>query len=204
MTRGQITGKKASASPLETALRACPAISEAIVFGASRPVLGVAVVPASDFVTTEDVLARVHHVNSDSASYAQILDELVIILSPERAAQIPKTSKGSVIRPRALTIFADIIDDAYKRLETGPNSTDACGGRVPDVLGETEEDIKSYIRTIVSQALYRRPPRGIANGTEEIDDHDDLFNAGVDSVQAAWIRSSLQQVGNLFSWFSIL
>ena len=99
-----MTGKKASASPLETALRACPAISEAIVFGAERPALGVIILPASPSTPISDILERVHVVNDSSASYARIPDQLVIVLDAAKATRIPKTSKGSVIRPKALQI----------------------------------------------------------------------------------------------------
>ena len=91
-----MNGKKVSASPIEPALRACPSISEAVVFGASRSVLGVLALAASVEVTMQEVLERVHVVNRSNPSYARIMDELVIILPWDSAPRIPKTSKAKV------------------------------------------------------------------------------------------------------------
>jgi long-subunit acyl-CoA synthetase (AMP-forming) len=191
----QITGKKASANPLETALRACPIVSEAIVFGTSRPALGALIVPASESVAASDILNRVHAVNEHSPSYARILDELVIVLSTEQARQIPKTSKGSVIRPRALTAFDEVIADAYKQLETGYGVFRDQADHTLESSVETESDVASYVRRVVCESLQQRH-RACANENEKEDcgDEDDLFNAGIDSVQAVWIRSALQKV----------
>ena len=86
------------------------------MFGASRPALGVLVVPAPS--TDEKVVkAKIREVNADSVSYAHILDALVIILPTD--VVLPKTSKGSVVRPRALVQYASAIEAAYAHLDAG-------------------------------------------------------------------------------------
>ena len=45
----------------------------------------------------EEIQARVREVNSNNPSYAHIPRALVVILPPD--AEVPKTSKGSVVRP---------------------------------------------------------------------------------------------------------
>lgn len=190
-----MTGKKASASPLETALRACPVISEAIVFGAKRPALGVVVVPASSSTKKEDILEHVHFVNDSSASFARILDQLVIILDANMAAKMPKTSKGSVIRPKALHVFAELIDEAYWHLDDGDAEAKNDADWEVVVSDPAETDVTAYVRDAVTTDLQRQQhirPNG--GGIADICDEDDLFNAGIDSVQAVLIRSSLQKV----------
>lgn len=181
-----------SASPIETALRACPSISEAVVFGASRSALGVIALAASAEATVQEVLERVHTVNRSNPSYARIMDELVIILPWDSAPRISKTSKGSVIRPKTLLAFAQEIDDAYERLDSGEaHRIEPCVESTP----KTAEDVKTYVRTVIARSLQQRQHlRTCGSGVVDIDDHDDLFNAGVDSVQAVFIRSSLQKV----------
>lgn len=183
-----MTGKKVSASPIETALRSYPSISEAIVFGAARPMLGVLVLPAAT-ATTKDVLACVHAINKTNPSYAQILDELVIFLPSNSTTQIPKTSKGSVIRPKALTVFARSIDDAYLRLQN-----DVCQSDMPSPPKD-QEDVHIYVRSVISKVL--RELRGSSRNElclSEIRDDDDLVDAGIDSVCAVLVRSNLQNV----------
>lgn len=188
-----MTGKKASANPIETGLRACPAIAEAIVFGAERPALGVLIVSASPSTPRSDVLKRVHLVNDSSPSYARIPDQLVLVLDTVAAAKIPKTSKGSVVRPKALHVFAELIDQAYGRLETGNiGLEDEFESDVNGVDAEAA-DVNAYVRNCVSKALQQR--RGSTGyGLTKLRDEDDFFNAGVDSVQAVLIRSSLQKL----------
>ncbi|GJE91273.1 hypothetical protein PsYK624_074220 [Phanerochaete sordida] len=184
-----MTGKKASANPLETALRACPAISEAIVFGAERPALGVLIVPASPAVTRTEILERVRIVNNTSASYACIPEQLVVILTAEDARKIPKTSKGSVVRPTALHVFAALIKEAYRRLESG----DVTAEEIVYGAFDEGEAMKDYIRSAVARARRQNPHAGDHQRTGPTDDVD-LFNAGLDSVQAILVRSDLQKL----------
>ncbi|EKM50503.1 uncharacterized protein PHACADRAFT_213424 [Phanerochaete carnosa HHB-10118-sp] len=190
-----ITGKKASANSLETALRACPAVSEAVVFGTERPALGAIILPASSSTSRQEILEQVHFVNDSSTPYARIPDQLVIILGASAAADIPKTSKGSVIRPKALQAFATLIEEAYKRLDSSsaePEDNVDC--RVDTSLSG-EADVKTYIRDCVLKALRQRQhSQASADGPSDTSDGDDLFNAGIDSVQAVVVRSSLQKL----------
>ena len=194
-----MTGKKASANPLETALRACRCIAEAIVFGSERPALGVLVAPVSASVATQDILDHIQTVNRSSAAYALILEELVIVLSQEQAALIPKTSKGTIIRPKALVVFADLMNDAYRRFELGHSAAHVKLAVADDIIATSERELKDQIRTMVSEAL-RRQQKPHVNGARmnSISDDDDLFNAGIDSIRAMSIRSELQRVSLIY------
>ncbi|KAF7794267.1 hypothetical protein EIP86_005400 [Pleurotus ostreatoroseus] len=173
-------GKKASANPIETALRASPLISEAVVFGASQPALGVLIVPASSETKEDAVRAYMRDVNANSASYAQIPDALVVVLPSD--SSLPKTSKGSIVRPRALVQYASVVEEAYRRFEQGARDDDSPA--VEDV------DVKDYIRRVIRDALWSRNSAKIT----EIDDDADLFALGVDSVQAIGVRSKLNKL----------
>lgn len=177
-----MNGKKASANAIETKLRASPDISEAIVFGASKPMLGVLVVPAYATTPQDELLLRVHEVNASGATYASIIDDMVIYLPYD--AKLPKTSKGSIIRPQALKMYAETIEDAYRQFEQGSTRA-ACDSVIID------GDITSYVRQLVSDAVQTR-----ANGGRlaKFDDDDDLFALGLTSLHAVQIRGCLQKV----------
>jgi hypothetical protein len=144
--------------------------------------IGVLVVPASSSIPLETITQRVHEVNACGASYATIIDDLIVRLSHD--AELPKTSKGSIIRPRALKQYANVIDEAYQRFDEGT---------VDDKLGGTAtyEGLKACVRRLVLDALSLVPDSGSTN----VDDDDDLFSLGLTSLHAAQIRGSLQKAG---------
>lgn len=157
--------------------------------------LGVLILPAAT-AATKDVLACVHTINKANPPYAQILDELVIVLPLDSTTQIPKTSKGSVIRPKALTVFARSIDEAYLRLHTGGSMSKngACQSPMPSPP-EDQEDVHIYVRSVISKAL--RELGGSSRNElslSEIGEDDDLVDAGIDSVYSVVVRSNLQKV----------
>ncbi|PSS31017.1 hypothetical protein PHLCEN_2v2430 [Hermanssonia centrifuga] len=168
-------GKKVSAQPLESALRASPHIAEAIVFGASRASLGVLVLPSTTSPTAGPgmILSCVAQLNQTTPPYAHILPALVVVLPLSHGASLPRTSKGSLVRPRALVQYAEAIDGAYRRFEEG-------GG------GEEAGDVRGYVRRVVMEAV--RQKQAVVVGDDE-----DLFELGVDSLQAMAIRNALQK-----------
>lgn len=115
-------------------------------------------------------------------TYANVLDELVVVLSPD--ADLPKTSKGSVVRPRALKQYASVIEDAYHRLEEG------IPGSVSEEAFANENQVKRYVKNAVVQIMEQHPKT--ANKLPLAND-DDLFNAGVDSLQASAIQRVVQK-----------
>lgn len=157
--------------------------------------LGVLILPAAT-AAVEDVLVCVHGVNKATPPYAQILDELVIILPLDATTGIPKTSKGSVIRPKALTVFAQSIDDAYSHLYNGGimDKTGSFQSGTPPTPKD-QGGVRLYVRSVVSKVLRERS-RSSKNDLclSEIGDEDDLVDAGIDSVCAVLVRSNLQKV----------
>lgn len=144
-------------------------------------------------MSEQTILEHVQAVNAANPSYAHVLAELVVVLPVDEASAIPKTSKGSVIRPKALQVFADAIDEAYRRLESGqqgPADGMSSASKLVDVNDEAA--LTNYVRGAIRQALGGYRVNGAA--TKVVGDDDDLFNAGIDSVRAVSIRGALQQV----------
>ncbi|KZT25172.1 acetyl-CoA synthetase-like protein, partial [Neolentinus lepideus HHB14362 ss-1] len=170
-------GKKISASAVENSLRASPIVCEALVFGSSRPFLGVLVLPAGVTATRESVLDVVHAVNSRNPSYAHIMDEMVIVLPPDSV--FPRASKGTLLRPLAYQQYAETIERAYHTLEAGDASAS-------NLLLLSGQDLVAYVRDATRLAV----PEEISLWTDD----DDLFVLGVTSVKAIELRSKLQQL----------
>ena len=169
-----------SANAIETKLRASRDIAEAIVFGASKPMLGVLVVPASSSMPKEQLVRCVQEVNASSPSYATILDDMIICLPHD--ARLPKTSKGTIIRPQIIKQLAHIIEDAYRRFELG---VEASHGEIV-----SDDDVKKYVRQLVLEVL-----QDLAKGNRcsNFEEDDDLFALGLTSLHAIQIRGSLQK-----------
>lgn len=133
--------------------------------------------------------------NDANPSYARILDELVIVLSLEADAEIPKTSKGSVIRPKALAAFAQIIDDAYRQPYVGGEKMDVRDEHRLPPLPQSEDDVRNYVKDVVCKVFWEQNfPDKTASPLKVLADKDDLFHAGIDSVGVMHIRSNLQKV----------
>ncbi len=112
-----VSGKKASAPVAEQKLKASPLVSEAIAFGANRAILGALVFvspesvaegcPFDDAVKVKllkQLQPLLKEINAASPPHAQLASEMVHLLAPSEAADIPRASKGSLQRGRATTL----------------------------------------------------------------------------------------------------
>ncbi|KEI42452.1 uncharacterized protein L969DRAFT_69522 [Mixia osmundae IAM 14324] len=161
-------GKKVAAGSIESTLTRSQAISTAVVFGAHRSQIGVIVEMTG---TREEVMKVIEAHNKSSPNYAQILKSMIIYTN---GAEIPKSSKGTVLRGRALQEYASQIDLAYQQSAKGS-------------LGNTRDsELRKAIRDTIRLGL---PPQIMLTSDDE-----DLFNLGVSSLQAIRIRNELQSL----------
>ncbi|GAK64450.1 acetyl-CoA synthetase-like protein [Moesziomyces antarcticus] len=190
-----VSGKKATAPVGETRLKAVPFVSEAIVFGANRAILGalVFVTPqaagegafddAAQIALLRQLQPVLAQINAASPPHAQLALEMVRLLPPSEAASIPRASKGSLQRGRAYVHFAPLIDQVYADFEEGrslrvPPAGQTVGGK--QAL-EGEKLVAWLVDTVER-----------INGTRLAQDAD-VFVAGVDSIQSARIRAAVHQ-----------
>lgn len=192
-----VSGKKASAPVAEQKLKASPLVSEAIVFGANRAILGALVFVSPESVpegTSFDDAVKVKllkqlqpvlkEINAASPPHAQLASEMVHLLAPAEAADIPRASKGSLQRGRAYQRYADLIDTIYLDFEEGRSlrlqSPTTNGNAAKAKLSGTE--LIDWLQATV-EAINGRSVSADA----------DLFVAGVDSIQSARIRAAVHQ-----------
>ncbi|PRP79220.1 NRPS-like enzyme [Planoprotostelium fungivorum] len=170
-------GKKVEPTPMETSICASKYITDAIVFGENRPYTGLLLFPSSPDMKKEEVLEKVWptivRTNEISPSQSVISRGMVVVMP--HGTIFPKSAKGSIQRPAAYKQFEQVIEKAYVDYEQGHSSTEK--KNIP-----TQTDMLEYIHHKVKEAT----------GLKDLKDDDDLFNLGVNSIQAAAIRNSIQ------------
>ena len=102
------------------------------------------------------------------------------VIGPQRGAQIPKSSKGTIQRGVANEVYKEEIDRLYNigGGESGPH-------KIPK---RSVTDIRQFILETVQAVTANR------TSSTQIDSTTDLFSWGVNSVMAARIRLAMQKV----------
>ena len=99
-----------------------------------------------------------------------------MITTTHAAKPFPLTAKGTPRRQVALDAYATEIDALYARVEASATQVDVLPPAVWDADG-----VRAYVRAVVFAVMR----------VGEIDDGDDLFQQGCDSLQATYIRNAL-------------
>lgn len=174
-----VNGEKFNPVVTEGKIRSSKLVTEAVVFGAQQPYLGVLIVPspATASLGPAQVLEAVWPVidaaQTESDAFAKLSKDMCVILP--HAAEYPRTDKGSIIRQAFYRAFAKEIETAYIQ----SNASDE------DAQAMSEDQLKEFLRGLVSKGLVG--PRA----KEEFDDDTNFFSLGVDSLRAIQIRAQL-------------
>ena len=177
-----ITGEKVSPVILESALCQSELVKAAVVFGDGQFELGVIVeradgADAADIDKFKAVLwPIVAEAGRQMDSHARISSlASIVVTGPEKP--LPRSDKGSVLRKEAYRIFEADIQKAYRDVEL----TDDDGSSLdPDAL---EDSLKKLVQAQLHDAV----PDG------DWGPDDDLFELGVNSLQAARIARSIKR-----------
>lgn len=163
------TGEKVMPQHLEDVLNANPAIKTAVCVGNGFFEVVVVVEPDDSGLLLEPeqlvdhVWNLVTTVNADLDSHARVSSRSAIIIMPADK-RIPRTDKGSVSRRQMYEVFADEIKAAYAAME--------------NIRPEISIEIGSVQTSIVKMV------EGIFTNLGSIDPSRDLFEQGMDSLQA--------------------
>ncbi|OKL61788.1 hypothetical protein UA08_02211 [Talaromyces atroroseus] len=172
-------GEKVLPVPIENRIRQSVYVKDNLVFGVSKPIPGLIVVPSTkcDGLSSEEILDRIWPdivaANQNAEAFSQISRSMVILLDP--SCSYPSTDKGTMIRNKCYVEFNDLIEAAYARLENGHGNK---GDRRVLVLPE----LYNFLLEVFQNDL----------GFADIKIDTDLFEAGVDSLQAIKVRGILQ------------
>ena len=188
-----VSGKKATAPLAEQKLKASPLVSEAIVFGANRAILGALVFASPDAVPEgapfddqrkiellQQLQPLLKQINAASPPHAQLATEMIHLLSPSELPSVPRASKGTLQRGRAYQHYADLIDSVYVDFEEGRSLHLEQNGGARKTLEGAE--LIAWLQDKVHSI----------NGAK-LEPDTDLFVAGVDSIQSARIRAAIHQ-----------
>lgn len=179
-----VNGEKFSPVAMEGRIKSNKNVTEAVVFGAGRPYLGILVIPAASLahLRREEVLnliwGIVEAANQEADSFAQISKDMVRLLPAD--CVYPRTDKGSIIRQAFYKNFKAEIDEAYDEQD---------GGNTDHLLKLDLEGLRQLVRQNVAEAL------SVAENSFE--DDTDFFAMGLNSLQAIQIRSRILKTVNL-------
>lgn len=195
-----LNGKKFDPVPIEDALQYHPLVKrivrECLVFGQNRLAPGVLVFTKESCSREECrrlVYEVVKKVNEESPSHARIPISLVQFMNPS-CGQLPRSSKGSLIRAKANEQFEAIIGSAYSSkgdISPENNETDTSEPT-------SSSSVHVVVRATVKGAILAngKPEDQRQRMAERLTDETDLFSFGIDSVMAAEIRGEVQNVSS--------
>ncbi|PBK92571.1 hypothetical protein ARMGADRAFT_1080627 [Armillaria gallica] len=185
------SGEKASAIyvywtnpvPIEDILSKDPKISSAIMFGRGRFHAGVIVTPVTEepvLPNDENWLSRyrnaiwptVTKANQFSPQHSRIFKEMILVADKSKPFEF--TPKGTPRRQVVLNAYSAEIDAAYEAVKQSSQTHLAA-----PVQWELSNSLH-FVREAVEKIL-----------TNTVEDNDDLFQNGCDSLQATWIRNTI-------------
>lgn len=171
-----VNGEMFNPVTTEGTIRSSKHVTEAVIFGAGRDVLGALIVPAAGLAEkSEDeqlelIWPIVQSACETVEAYARVSKDMIKLLPAN--CDYPRTDKGSIIRQAFYRTYEKDINEMYDRLETGSG----------DLQRLNKEELKDFIRGLVTSVFAK---------TIELMDDMDFFAIGLDSLQAIRIRSEI-------------
>lgn len=196
-----LNGEKADPIPVEDAVKVHPEVATAVAFGAGQEALGLVVIksqssatlPHEDFVKV--IGPSIDLGNSRVPAYARIARDMIIV--KEAGTPFPATDKGTVIRSAFLKEVSGDIERLYA--DRSASKLKSTGTGVPmsrgEVLAIVSEIVKDELRSKNTHDISTSEPRAVdeTKSLHDLSIDSDLFNLGVDSLQASNIRSRIQR-----------
>ena len=176
------TGEKVNPRILESLLCESGLVKSAIAFGDNRSEIGVIVEPTEVLspqshkdsgMKVWDIVLRANRLMDD---HAKISCKEAVVIIPQGII-VPRTDKGSIARKEVHKLFDNEIAKAYHDLE---NSVDDAS-----IVPLNDENLEMSIKELIQNRLsWKLKP-------DKWDYNDDLFELGMDSLQATRLRRFL-------------
>ncbi|KAG8877545.1 hypothetical protein FRB98_006665 [Tulasnella sp. 332] len=195
------TGEKTNAGPIEQIIRLSAMVEHAVVFGRAKPHNGILVQPSkgNEIHPNDDaqvtkfrsaVWVQVEEANAFAPQHSHIFKEassimfqkrrlMILVTSPNKP--IPLTPKQTVMRKKALALYEAEIDACYAAQEHSTGTAE----EVPVPTIWNDEDTLTFMRRLVVKVMERSEPPS---------DEADLFQNGLDSLKATYLRNSIVAV----------
>lgn len=196
-----LNGEKADPIPVEDAVKVNPEVATAVAFGAGQEALGLVVIKSHSSTTlshaefVETIGPSIDLGNSRVPAYARIARDMIIV--KEAGTPFPATDKGTVIRSAFLKEMDGDIETLYAGRSASKLRTTGTGMSISydEVLDIVSEIVKDELRSKIAHDTSTSEQKAV-DGTKSLDDLSvdmDLFDLGVDSLQASNIRSRIQR-----------
>jgi nucleoside-diphosphate-sugar epimerase len=175
------TGKKVLPDLLESMLSEAKNVKAAIAYGEGQFELVVLIEPSVE-VSPEDLdnfktslWPIIEEAGNGMEAHARIASKDAVIVIPH-GRSFPRSDKASIMRKEVYRVFDSEITETYRVLDS--LESDAAGPKFSLGDGALEQELKNLIQT---QLNWRIPP-------DEWGITDDLFELGMDSLQALHLR----------------
>ncbi|KAJ7648213.1 hypothetical protein DFH06DRAFT_1050166 [Mycena polygramma] len=177
------TGEKTNPGPLETILNQDPHVLSCVMFGRERFQAGVIVDPKPPFVFDASDPAKlaefrnkiwpsVERMNAFAPQHSRLFKEMIIVPKPDKP--FTYTSKNTVRRQAVIADYEDEIAALYDAVEQ------TAAFNIAPITQWDAHSIRDFVRNAIHNVM-----------ANELDDDDDIFQHGCDSLQATWIRNCL-------------
>lgn len=196
-----LNGEKADPIPVEDAVKVNPEVATAVAFGAGQEALGLVVIKSHSSATLghaaflEAIRASIDLGNSRVPAYARIARDMIIV--KKAGTPFPATDKGTVIRSAFLKEMSADIERLYA--DRSASKLRNTGSVVPmshdEVLSIISDIVKDELRSKDAHdtSISKEGTVGETNRLDDLSINQDLFDLGVDSLQASNIRSLIQR-----------
>ncbi|KAI0085552.1 hypothetical protein BDY19DRAFT_1020953 [Irpex rosettiformis] len=176
-------GEKTNPGPLEAILNLDKHVAHTVMFGRGRINAGVLVDPILEFKfdpRDKDKLAAfrnaiwptVERMNRYAPQHSRVFKEMILVSLPDKP--FTYTSKGAPRRHAIIDEYAPEINALYTAVE------ELTQVDLPPPLSWDAEETSRFVQALVTRIL-----------DQSLDDTQDFFQHGCDSLQATWIRNSL-------------
>ncbi|KAF9553324.1 acetyl-CoA synthetase-like protein [Agrocybe pediades] len=181
------TGEKTNPGPLENILNTDPCIRSSVIFGRGQFHAGVIIDPKPEFSAevedksqcqdfVERIWPTIQRMNKFAPQHSRIFKEMVMISKPCKPFQY--TAKNTPRRHFIIRIYDEEIKSLYAEAQNSRGVSD-----IPPPSRWEGGPLLSFVRAVVTQVLPR-----------EVEDTDDIFQHGCDSLQATWIRNTIVKI----------
>nr|UXY92114.1 ATP/NADPH-dependent carboxylic acid reductase [Trametes cinnabarina] len=176
------TGEKTNPAPLEAILTQDPHVRACLMFGRGRFQNGVLIEPKEPFDPSDEarleefrnkIWPSIEKMNAYAPSHSRVFKEMIMVTHPNKPLEY--TAKGTPRRQVCIAAYNEEIDALYKRVEES-SQIDLAPPR-----DWAPESTCEYVTSVVRKVMKNN----------EIQEEDDIFQQGCDSLQATWIRNTL-------------
>ncbi|KAF7617528.1 putative NRPS-like enzyme [Aspergillus flavus] len=167
-----VNGEKVLPLPIEGSIKQSPLIQEAVVIGVGKSVPGLLIFRSDEARSFTDeqyldlIWPTVEDANSRAEQFSQISRDMITILPV--GSICPRTDKGSMIRAQIYAKYADVIEEAYTKLEQTTDGT----------LKLDQSNTVAHVMRVCREEL----------GFPISSPDSDFFSEGVDSLKAIHLR----------------